>query len=146
MSGTISIEDVLCPGPCSSIRSFIASANGWRGGILPRCIKVHVSAWWRGGLVLQRLRHFELIVRLFLSQTTRSQWPHERHRLRRRWLAPDEPAIFPMIGEGLLAICVGLSLAPALFSLAMLMAYSITLGIAYSMLVHSPANVEHGLC
>ena len=51
-----------------------------------------------------------------------------------------------MIGEGLLAICVGLSLAPALFSLAMLMTYSITLGIAYSMLVHSPANVEHGLC
>jgi hypothetical protein len=65
---------------------------------------------------------------------------------------------FPMMGEGVLATGVGLSLAPALFSLAMLMAYSITLGIAYSTLLpanpqslvanqlHSPANVEHSLC
>ena len=53
---------------------------------------------------------------------------------------------FPMMGEGPLATHVGLGLAPALFSLAMLMAYSITLGIAYSTLVHSPTNIEHSFC
>ncbi|MBI4273572.1 MAG: hypothetical protein HY659_02575 [Rhizobiales bacterium] len=41
---------------------------------------------------------------------------------------------FPLLGRGVFATRLGLGLAPAIFSLAMVLAYSITLGIAYSML------------
>jgi hypothetical protein len=41
---------------------------------------------------------------------------------------------FPMIGLGFFALQVGLGISPALFSLAMLLAYSITLGIVYGAL------------
>lgn len=41
---------------------------------------------------------------------------------------------FPMIGLGLFALQVGLGVLPALFSLAMIMAYSITLGVVYDAL------------
>jgi hypothetical protein len=42
--------------------------------------------------------------------------------------------LFPMLGEGLFATGAGLGARPALFSLAMLLAYSIIMGIAYSKL------------
>jgi hypothetical protein len=41
---------------------------------------------------------------------------------------------FPIIGLGLFAIKVGLGIAPALFSLAMLLTYSIVMAIAYAAL------------
>ena len=41
---------------------------------------------------------------------------------------------FPMIGLGLFATGVGLGIYPALFALAMLLTYSIVLGIVYSAL------------
>ncbi len=41
---------------------------------------------------------------------------------------------FPVLGEGLFATGIGLGIAPALFSLTMLLTYSITLGLAYSVL------------
>lgn len=44
---------------------------------------------------------------------------------------------FPALGEGLFATGVGLGIAPALFSLAMLLVYSVTLGMAYSVLLPS---------
>ena len=37
----------------------------------------------------------------------------------------------PMIGLGLFALQVGLGISPALFSLAMLLTYSVTLGMVY---------------
>ena len=39
--------------------------------------------------------------------------------------------VFPMLGEGLFATGLGLGIAPALFSLLMLLTYSVTLGAAY---------------
>jgi hypothetical protein len=42
--------------------------------------------------------------------------------------------LFPMLGQGLFAAQAGLGARPALFSLAMLLTYSIIMGIAYSML------------
>ena len=39
---------------------------------------------------------------------------------------------FPIIGIGLFAIKVGLGIAPALFSLAMLLTYSIVMALAYA--------------
>ena len=41
---------------------------------------------------------------------------------------------FPLIGLGVFAIHVGLGISPALFSLVMLLVYSITLGLVYSAL------------
>jgi len=41
---------------------------------------------------------------------------------------------FPMIGLGFFALQVGLGISPALFSLAMLLTYSVTLGIVYGAL------------
>jgi hypothetical protein len=41
---------------------------------------------------------------------------------------------FPIIGMGLFAIKVGLGIAPALFSLAMLLTYSIVMALAYAAL------------
>jgi hypothetical protein len=41
---------------------------------------------------------------------------------------------FPMIGLGLFALDVGLGASPALFSLVMFLAYSVTLGLVYSAL------------
>ena len=43
-------------------------------------------------------------------------------------------AFFPMIGLGFFALQVGLGVSPALFSLAMLLTYSVTLGIVYGAL------------
>jgi len=42
--------------------------------------------------------------------------------------------LFPLLGQGLFAIQAGLGARPALFSLAMLLTYSIIMGIAYSTL------------
>jgi hypothetical protein len=42
--------------------------------------------------------------------------------------------LFPMLGQGLFASRAGLGARPALFSLAMLLTYSIIMGIAYSRL------------
>lgn len=39
---------------------------------------------------------------------------------------------FPAIGKGLFALRTGLGIAPTLFTLAMVLIYSVTLGIAYS--------------
>ena len=41
---------------------------------------------------------------------------------------------FPVLGQGLFATGAGLGARPALFSLAMLLTYSIFMGIAYSTL------------
>jgi hypothetical protein len=41
---------------------------------------------------------------------------------------------FPVIGMGLFAIKVGLGIAPALFSLAMLLTYSIVMALTYAVL------------
>ena len=41
---------------------------------------------------------------------------------------------FPLIGLGLFGFGAGLGIAPALFSLAMLLTYSIVLGVVYSAL------------
>jgi hypothetical protein len=41
---------------------------------------------------------------------------------------------FPLLGLGVFAIDVGLGAAPALFTLAMMLAYSVVLGIAYTAL------------
>lgn len=41
-------------------------------------------------------------------------------------------AFFPIVGEGLFATSIGLGIAPTLFSMAMLLAYSVTMGWAYS--------------
>jgi hypothetical protein len=50
---------------------------------------------------------------------------------------------FPMLGRGLFASRVGLGALPALFSLAMLLSYGVTMGIAYSALNRtSPAASE----
>ena len=40
-------------------------------------------------------------------------------------------AFFPMIGLGFFALQVGLGVSPALFSLTMLLTYSVTLGIVH---------------
>lgn len=42
--------------------------------------------------------------------------------------------LFPLLGQGLFATQAGLGARPALFSLAMLLTYSIIMGIAYSVL------------
>ena len=42
--------------------------------------------------------------------------------------------LFPMLGQGVFASRAGLGVRPALFSLAMLLTYSIIMGIAYSTL------------
>ena len=41
---------------------------------------------------------------------------------------------FPMIGLGLFAFKVGLGVSPALFSLAMLLTYSVSMGMVYGAL------------
>lgn len=41
---------------------------------------------------------------------------------------------FPLLGLGVFATGIGLGIAPAIFSLAMFLAYSVTLGIVYSAL------------
>jgi hypothetical protein len=45
---------------------------------------------------------------------------------------------FPMLNEGLFAVQAGLGLLPALFSLLMLLTYSVIMGIAYSTLLTAP--------
>ena len=49
------------------------------------------------------------------------------------WMAMGV-VLFPVLGQGLFASRAGLGARPALFSLAMLLTYSIIMGIAYSML------------
>ena len=41
-------------------------------------------------------------------------------------------AFFPWLGKGLFATQAGLGLAPAFFTLLMMLTYSVTLGIAYA--------------
>jgi len=41
---------------------------------------------------------------------------------------------FPAIGKGLFATGAGLGVAPTFFTLAMVLTYSVTLGVAYSLL------------
>jgi hypothetical protein len=41
---------------------------------------------------------------------------------------------FPMLGQGLFAMQIGLGLLPALFSLLMLLTYGLIMGVAYSVL------------
>lgn len=50
-------------------------------------------------------------------------------------------SFFPAIGKGIFASDTGLGLAPTLFTLAMVLTYSITLGIAYS-IFDPKANVR----
>jgi len=47
--------------------------------------------------------------------------------------------VFPMLGQGLFATQLGLGLRPALFSLLMLLTYSIIMGVAYSAFAIRPA-------
>ena len=49
------------------------------------------------------------------------------------WLAMGV-VFFPLIGLGPFAIGLGLGVAPALFSLAMILAYSLVLGTVYAAL------------
>ena len=46
--------------------------------------------------------------------------------------------LFPLLGLGPFAIHVGLGLWPALFSLGMMLAYSIVLGLVYGMIDAAP--------
>jgi hypothetical protein len=46
---------------------------------------------------------------------------------------------FPLIGLGLFAIQIGLGIAPALFALAMLLTYSVVMGMVYAALNSWPA-------
>ena len=58
------------------------------------------------------------------------------------WIAMGT-LFFPLLGRGLFATGVGLGLAPALFSLLMLLAYSVIMGIAYSALdTHTTAAIR----
>ena len=41
---------------------------------------------------------------------------------------------FPLLGMGIFATALGLGIGPALFSLAMILAYSVVLGLAYAAL------------
>jgi hypothetical protein len=47
---------------------------------------------------------------------------------------------YPLLGLGLFAIQIGLGIAPALFSLAMVLTYSVTTGVAYGALNSCHAN------
>ncbi len=49
---------------------------------------------------------------------------------------------FPAIGKGLFAAQTGLGLVPTLFTLVMVLTYSVTLGIAYSLL-SPPPRMSH---
>ena len=49
---------------------------------------------------------------------------------------------FPVIGLGLFAFGAGLGIAPALLSLAMLLAYSVVLGTVYAALDTGPSRKE----
>ena len=49
------------------------------------------------------------------------------------WLAMDL-IFFPLLGLGLFATKLGLGLWPALFSLAMMLTYSVVMGTVYSMI------------
>ncbi len=51
---------------------------------------------------------------------------------------------FPLLDKGLFAMRAGLGVAPALFSLAMILTYSVTMGIAYAMLL--PKRTASALC
>jgi hypothetical protein len=53
------------------------------------------------------------------------------------WLAMDL-IFFPLLGLGPFATHLGLGLWPALFSLAMMLAYSVVMGIVYSMIDTGP--------
>ena len=53
---------------------------------------------------------------------------------------------FPMLGRGLFATQAGLGVLPALFSLLMLLTYSIIMGIAYSALNPKGAGGLVGFC
>ncbi|MGB8575060.1 MAG: DUF6789 family protein [Pseudolabrys sp.] len=48
------------------------------------------------------------------------------------WIAMSL-TFFPAIGKGLFAAQAGLGIAPTLFTLAMVLTYSVTLGVAYSL-------------
>lgn len=43
--------------------------------------------------------------------------------------------VFPLLGKGLFASAIGLGFAPALFSLVMVLVYSVALGVVYAILV-----------
>ena len=47
---------------------------------------------------------------------------------------------YPLLGLGLFAIQIGLGIAPALFSLAMVLTYSVVTGITYDALISCPVN------
>jgi len=47
---------------------------------------------------------------------------------------------FPAIGKGLFATATGLSVAPTFFTLVMVLTYSVTLGVAYSLLQPKARN------
>ena len=53
---------------------------------------------------------------------------------------------FPMLDRGLFATQAGLGVLPALFSLLMLLTYSIIMGITYSTLNQTGAFVRVGFC
>lgn len=48
--------------------------------------------------------------------------------------------VFPMLGEGLFATGTSFSATPAMFSLAMLLTYSVTMDVAYAVMLrdHRP--------
>jgi hypothetical protein len=60
------------------------------------------------------------------------------------WLAM-ELLFFPWLGRGLFATQAGLGMAPAAFSLVMVLAYSVTMGIVYALLKPKRASGRLGI-
>lgn len=48
--------------------------------------------------------------------------------------------LFPALGQGPFALRAGLGLSPALFSLAMVLTYSVIMGMAYALIKTTPAH------
>jgi len=49
-------------------------------------------------------------------------------------LGDNGPSVFPLLGLGVFSTGIGLGVWPALFSLAMLLTYSVVMGVVYDAL------------